>query len=58
MHLIRTILQFRSTFLRLEGTANHLFEPSNECLVSECATRALIVTLPADCTASEGVARP
>ena len=34
IHLLRTMLRFRSTFLRLEGTAKHLFEPSNECLVS------------------------
>ena len=40
IHLIRTILRFRSTFLRLEGTANRFFEPSSECLVSERATRA------------------
>ncbi len=46
IHLIRTILRFRSTFLRLEGTAKHLFEPSNECLVSERATRADVPAQP------------
>ena len=40
IQLLRAILRFRSTLLRLEGTANHLFEPSNEGLVSERATRA------------------
>ena len=35
------MLGFRSTFLRLEGTAKHLFEPSNECLVSERVTKGV-----------------
>ncbi len=42
IHIIRTMLRFRSTFLRLEGTAKHLFEPSNEYLVSERVTKRVV----------------